>query len=505
MRALVALALALPSQKSIAPPETPNIALVVVLTVDQLRPDYLARYGPQFRGGLRALLDRGILYDRARQNHAITETAPGHATLLSGREPASTGIMNNELGVGDSTATLLAGDPQPGASPRRFRGSALYDWLLAADPGTRLLSVSRKDRGAILPVGRARAPVFWWAHGRFTTSRYYADTLPSWVRAFDARQPAARLAGATWDLLLPPEAYPEPDAVAYEHGGHDVTFPHRLPGRSRIADEIQDYPWMDSLTLAFALEGTRALGLGRRSGADLLLVSLSTTDDVGHAYGPDSREIHDQILRLDRWLGWFFDSLAATVPSSRTLVVLSADHGVQSFPQRVGAGRVWLGDLERAGWRFGSGLLSADTLALAAKGQRVDQVAESLAGQASSRRGIARVYTPATLAAAPSSDTLAMLWHNSIPPGQGWLIAAAIQPGFVWSRPAQRSAEHGSTAPMDLTVPLVMVGPGIAHGLVHRPVRTVDIAPTLAALLRVRPDERLDGEVLPEIVARSAQ
>lgn len=505
MLAHVALALSLTQQDPVLPPKNPGLGLVVVVTVDQLRPDYLTRYGPQLRGGLRALLDRGVFYDRARQNHAITETGPGHSTLLSGREPASTGIVNNELGVGDSSATLLGDHPQPGASPRRFRGSALYDWMLASDSGTRLLSVSRKDRGAILPVGRARAPVFWWVNGGFTTSRYYADTLPSWVRAFDARRPADRLAGSSWNLLLAPSAYPEPDRVPYENGGHDVTFPHRLPGKSSIADQIRDYPWMDSLTLAFALDGTRALGLGRRSGPDLLLVSLSTTDAIGHAYGPDSREIHDQILRLDRWLGWFFDSLAATVPRARTLFVLSADHGVQSFPQRVGAERLWLADLERPGWRFGSGLLSADTAALASNGERVDQVAAALATRASRRRGVARVFTPASLAAAPPTDTLAMLWRNSIPPGHGWLIAAAIQPGFVWSLHDEVSAEHGSTAPLDLTVPIVVAGPGIRHAVVHRPVRTVDIAPTLAILLGVRPSERLDGEPLPEIVPRSGQ
>jgi arylsulfatase A-like enzyme len=293
--------------------------------------------------------------------------------------------------------------------------------------------------------------------------------------------------------------------VPYEHGGHDVTFPHRLPGRSSIAEDIQNYPWMDSLTLAFALDGTQALGLGRRAGPDLLLISLSATDAVGHTYGPDSREIHDQILRLDRWLGWFFDSLAVTVPRSRTLVVLTADHGVQSFPQRAGTERVWLGDLARSGWRFGSGLMSADTTAIAARGERVDQVAAALAAKAARRPGVARVFTPASLAAAPPTDTLAMLWRHSIPPGYGWLIAAAIQPGFVWSRPDEPSAEHGSTAPLDLTVPIVVAGPGVRHAVVHRTVRTADIAPTLAILLGVRPAERLDGEPLREIVPRAGQ
>ena len=207
------------------------------------------------------------------------------------------------------------------------------------------------------------------------------------MRAFNARGSAARLAGTRWSLLLPPSAYTEQDAASYENGGKDITFPHQLPGASKIAEQLQAYPWMDSLTLAFALEGARLLDLGHHGAPDLLLVSLSTTDAVGHRYGPDSREIHDQILRLDRWLGWFLDSLAKQVPRTQTLVVLTSDHGVQSYPERVpGKGRVWLGDMVGRGERFGGGLLSADTSALAAAGLRVDSVARRCRGRRSETR-----------------------------------------------------------------------------------------------------------------------
>ena len=500
MKEFAAVALVLIGGPPVTPPPRPVVSLVVLVTVDQLRPDYLARYGPQLTGGFRWILNAGTFFDHGRQNHAITETAPGHATLLSGREPVHTGILDNEDGVGDPSAPLLGGSREPGASPRRFRGSTLYDWLRAADPEARVLSVSRKDRGAILPVGRARVPVFWWADGRFTTSRYYADTLPAWVRAFNARGSAAHLAGTRWDLLLPASAYAEPDTVAYENGGKDVTFPHRLPHAWFIAEQLEDYPWMDSLTLSFALEGVRALGLGRRGKPDLLLVSLSTTDAVGHRYGPDSREIHDQVLRLDRWLGRFLDSLATQVPRTQTLVVLASDHGVQSYPERVpGKGRVWLEDLAGRRQRFGGGLLSADTSALARAGLRVDSVARALATVAARRRGVARVFTPTTLEAASPTDTAAMLWRNEIPTGHGWLFAAVLEPGFVWSPADERQAQHGSTALEDVTVPIAFAGPGIGHAVIHRAVRTVDIAPTLAALLGVQPDTPLDGAPLTEI------
>jgi hypothetical protein len=500
-----------------AEPRKPKaqFSLVVVIAVDQLRPDYLPRYARQFTGGFRRLLDRAALFDHARQDHAITETAPGHSTILSGRDPAHTGIVSNERGVADSTAPILGASSAPGASPRKFRGTTLYDWMRAADPDTRVLSVSRKDRGAILLVGRARVPVYWWVDGRFTTSRYYAGSLPGWVQAFNARRSAERFAGRAWTLLRPATAYPEPDSARYENGGKNFVFPHRFPTDPvETARVFPEYPWMDSLTLAFALEGTRALGLGERARPDLLTISLSAPDAVGHAFGPDSRELHDHLLRLDRWLSWFMDALARTIPADRTLLVLTADHGVQAFPERSpGHGRVSLDDLAASAQAalsrgrepspaldFDSGLLSADTAALRAGGVKLDSLIAALADQAARRPGVSRVYTPTSLRNSRGDDREAGLWRRTIPPGYGWLICVSLQPGFVWSPPDQLIAEHGSTALADIEVPIAFLGPGVRPATIHRPVRTVDIAPTLAALLGLRPSEPLDGEALSEIL-----
>jgi type I phosphodiesterase/nucleotide pyrophosphatase len=501
------------AQQPRGPEKGADLSLVVVIAVDQLRPDYLARYTAQFTGEFRRILDKGALFDHARQDHAITETAPGHSTILSGRDPAHTGIVSNPRGVVDSAAPILGAPGAPGASPRHFRGTALYDWMRAADPDARILSVSRKDRGAILLVGRARAPVYWWVDGRFTTSRYYGDSLPGWVQAFNARRSAERFAGRVWTPLLPPAEYVEADSAPYENGGQEIAFPHRFPpDPAATVRAFQYYPWMDSLTLAFALEGARVMGLGARARPDLLTISLSTTDAIGHAFGPDSRELHDHLLRLDRWLAWFMDELAKTVPAGRTLLVLTADHGVQSFPERYpGRGRVSLDDLVSSTQRalshfwasspaldFGSGLLSADTAALHRRGVKLDSLAAALAAQAGRRAGVSRVYTPASLRSSPTDDPEAMLWRRTIPPGYGWLICASLEPGFVWSPPDQLIAEHGSTAPADLEVPIAFLGRNIRPAVIHRPVDTVDIAPTLAALLGLRPAERLDGVPLPE-------
>src|SRR6059036_156404 len=296
-----AVILAVLSWLTTAAPPRPK--LVVVITVDQLRPDYFTRWKSQLTGGLAQLANEGAFFTDAYQDHAITETAPGHSTILSGMWPAHTVIIRNSEGVQDSLASLL-GTTGPGASPRRFRGTTLIDW---------------------------------YQSGLFTTSRYYADSLPTWVQTFNARRLPFKAANTVWSLLLPDSAYKEPDNEVWENGGTGVVFPHHLPLDSvQAAAAVTGVPAMDSLTLLFALDGFEALRLGRK-GTDILAVSLSTTDAVGHAFGPDSREIHDQILRLDHYLAWFLKRLTDRVGRDNVVVVLTADHGVTSFPERTRA------------------------------------------------------------------------------------------------------------------------------------------------------------------------
>ncbi|MDQ2767267.1 MAG: alkaline phosphatase family protein [Gemmatimonadota bacterium] len=493
-------------------------SLVVFIAIDQMRPDYFERFRSQLTGGLGRIRSQSAFFTHGQQNHANTETAPGHSTMLSGREPTHTGIVSNDRGVPDPTATLIDAKG-PGASPRRFLGTTLYDWMLARDPRSRVLSVSRKDRGAILPVGRAVGSVFWYADGGFTTSRYYADTLPKWVTEFNAQHGADALAGTAWTLLRPKADYPEPDSMPYEHGGGDFLFPHAFPATAKeVRDQLSSFPWMDSLTLAFALRGTRELSLGNGDAPDLLSISLSTTDAVGHAYGPDSREMHDHLLRLDRWLGVFLDSLGTMVPADRIVLALTADHGVTSFPEyltsvkHVNAGRISLDDVAHGisatlatryhadfGVEFGNGLLSADTTALRARGLDIDSLARAIATQLRGRSGVAHVYTPRMLTRATVADINALRWRNAIPRDVGWLVSVVASANFVWSS-GKLSAEHGTLNDLDVGVPMAFMGAHIPPRTIQRAVNTVDIAPTLAAYLGLRPSERLDGAVLREVV-----
>src|SRR3989475_6379620 len=496
----------------------PRPRLIVVITVAQPRPAYLERYGPQLKGGFAMLLRTGASFTDAYQDHAVTEPAPGHSTILSGRWPVHTGITRNLAGVQDPAAPLI-GVNGPGASPMRFRGTEFFDWLKAAEPGARALSISGKDRGAILPIGRAKERVYWYFGGFFTTSRYYADSLPTWVRVFNGQRIPFRAAGTLWTLFLPEREYPEPDSVTYENQGRDVVFPHRLPTDSgQAALAFVGTPTMDSLTLAFALEGVRALQLGGRGATDLLAVSLSTTDYVGHAYGPDSREIHDQVVRLDRYLGRSLEQLFVRYGKNNVLVVLTADHGVTPYPERSramghpGAVRVIPDSIiqsvnaaldQRAGggdWlQFESGmLLLPDRPKLVAQNVNVDSVVADVGTRLRALAGVAHVDRPADLTAKDTADAVIRRWMHQGPRDGGVELVVALKPYSMRSSPNLPIATHGQPTELDAHVPLILWGPGIRRGAYEGRVSTVDIAPTLARLLDLTPAEPLDGRVLTD-------
>lgn len=493
-------------------------SLVVVITVDQLGSDYLDRYGQEMNAGLRRLLDESAVWPRAVHDHAITETAPGHASILSGRFPVHTGISSNSQGVNTADAPLL-GSGDMGASPFRFRGTVLYDWLKANDPSTRALSVSRKDRGAILPLGRAKTEVYWYAsNGTFTTSTYYREMLPGWVNEFNARRSPHALAGTAWELLRPDERYAAPDTIPRENDGVDIVFPHRLPtDPSEAARQVKEYPVMDSLTLAFALDGVNALALGasqRRT--DLLAISLSTTDAVGHRYGPDSREIHDQLLRLDRYLGQFLDSLFTLRDPRRVIVVVTADHGVAPYPdlrsghydnmlaQRVDARRAMLWTKQRmhadgidsSAVTYDDGFRLLNPSAFPAAGRDPETYAAQWAEDLRRYNGVLRADLVSALARADTvEDDIARRWLHMFTPGDAVRAVVTLTP---FSYPLGVDyATHGSPHDYDARVPILIWGNGITAGLRPGPARVVDLAPTLAELLRVRPTEVLDGRPLP--------
>ncbi len=467
-----------PASPPAAPAPAVRPTLLVFLTVDQFRPDYLERYGGQLQGGLARLARAGAYFTDAHQDHAITETAPGHASTLSGRFPRGTGITRNTSGVGDSTSPLLDSD-DPGASPFRFQGTTLVDWLTRANPATRALSVSAKDRGAILPIGQSRQQVYWYSthNGRFTTSRWYADRLPDWVRAFNERVHASQHAGRSWDLLEPDSAYPEVDDVIFEVDGDANVFPHRFPADTFRTDTLFRFtPLVDEVTARLALEGVRRLRLGEGPATDVLAISFSGTDYVGHFYGPDSREQHDQILRLDRVIGGLLDTLFTLRDSTRVIVALTADHGGGKIAELAGKLRVDMAPF----WFL--------------EARRIP--------------GVLRVDRFRDLAAANlTRDDIARRWVQMFPTTAAPAVVVTLQDGNVYryatnSYPYPITATHGSPHRDDSHVPIIFMGAPFRTGRYGRFVRTADIAPTLAAVLGVRPTEPLDGRPLLEAIRR---
>jgi predicted AlkP superfamily pyrophosphatase or phosphodiesterase len=497
-----------------AAPKKPT--LVVLVAIDQFRGDYLRRFGPQLTGGIARLMKGGAVFTDAHHDHAITETAPGHATLLSGRFPRSTGIMMNSIGVADSSAPLLAGGYGPGASPARFNGTTLADWLRAANPQTRVLSVSMKDRAAILPIGRSKSNVYWYSpDGRFVTSKYYGDSVPTWVNEYNDRGLSFKYAGKSWTLLLPDSAYSERDSVPEESNGEGYTFPHKLPDDdTEAASLVRTTPFIDDLVVSFALDGVSKLKLGTGPGTDLLSISLSATDVIGHRFGPDSREIHDQVLRVDRAIGTFLDSLFKLRDSTTITIAFSADHGVGTIPELAPASvqprpvRVQLAPalsairkgmvaakLDSSAIDIDGNLVFTDRDKFKAAKVDVDSTLDALATALRATPGVARVDRYAKLVADTLKDPVARRWAHQFPPTARIDLIVTLTRLSTFGG---NVASHASGYDYDSHVPLIFYGAGVKPGRVTDFVRTVDLAPTLAAIAGVKPTERLDGVVLKQ-------
>lgn len=499
--------------------QTNRPSLIVLITVDQLLNDYLTRFGPQLTGGLARFARGGAWFTDAHHDHAITETAPGHATLLAGRFPRSTGIADNLGGVEDPAAPLVGGASGLSASPARFQGTTLVDWLRARDSSTRTLSVSMKDRGAILPVGRSRAEVYWYSlNGSFTTSRYYRESLPEWVNRFNARRLPQSFAGKSWTPLLPDSAYREIDAEPLETAGVDFVFPHVMPADTVAAvSQVRVTPWMDEITFALALDGLQALSLGQGTRTDVLAISLSATDLIGHAFGPDSKEIHDQVLRLDQSMKAFVDSLFKMRDSLRITFALTSDHGVGTIPEiagrtmRPGPHRVNVSvpltslrarlaalGIPPGAMDVGPRTVRIGRAARASRQQGVDSALAAFANEVRAIPGVARVDRFRDLIDRDTlTDPVARRWSHQFADTSDVELVVTLTPFSIYGTIV---ATHGSPLDYDTRVPLIFYGPQFRAGRYPEFVRTVDLAPTLANIAGVTPSEKLDGVVLKQAI-----
>lgn len=489
-------------------------ALVVMLVVDQLGEPLLERYDDLFTGGFRRLQDEGRVYVNATHDFAITKTAPGHATLSTGVQPSRHGIVSNEWfeemdggwveveNVEDPAESVVGHPDLTGISPHRLMRPGFADWLRDAEPGAVVASVSGKDRGAVHPAAHVRGQVWWFEDtvGRFVTSTYYRDRIPEWVEIFHATRMAAYVADTVWSSTIPDAAVgrSRPDTAAYEGDGVHTWFPHRFAVEGdpdAFWEWFADTPTLDAATLDFAEALVAELEMGRDAVPDFLNVSVSQTDRVGHDYGPWSREQLDNLLRLDRRLGEFFDFLDRTVGEGRWTLGLSADHGYMVTPE----------DLHATGDSTAR-RLTTDELALLdslAEGESRGSSPDSLAVYLRGLDFVADAWTWQDLAKAAPADSFAKLAMNSLYPGRaggelgGRGVEVRLAPELIED---ERGTGHGSPYWYDRHVPMIFLGPGIPAGRDRERASTVDFAPTLARLLGIPYPDDLDGAPLAGVV-----
>lgn len=495
--------------------EERSVSLVVLVSVDQLRPEELERYDDLFRGGFRRLLDRGLYFPNAVHDHAHTETAPGHATLATGVHPARSGIVANAwweqtdgawrdvYSVEDAESPLVGAEGE-GRSPRNLLRGGLADWMA----GARIVSLSHKDRAAILLAGKARGHVYWFhdVSGRFVTSSHYSRALPGWLERFHRGVLAGLLADSTWESIVPPAAAgrTRSDTFPYEGDGAHTHFPHRFADEGATLSDgnfgrwVAFTPVIDQAVLELARAAVESLGLGRGDRVDYLGLGLCQADYVGHLYGPHSREQLDNLLRLDRALGALFELLDREVGPERYVVALSADHGVLPIPEYLqeqgsSARRVHPDEIRRAVERVrGEGADGVDPAALSAALAGLDAVAD--------------VVPHERLEDGAPGDSFLELFRRSHHPervagplGRYGFAVRFADSVLVSSDP--RGTSHGSPYLYDRRVPIILMGPGVEAGRSTARARTVDVAPTLAEWAGIPYPEDLDGRSLLHVRA----
>jgi predicted AlkP superfamily pyrophosphatase or phosphodiesterase len=494
---------------------------VVFLSIDQGRAEYLERFRPALEGGLLLLLERGVVFAETHHAHAGTITAPGHASLSTGRFPSHSGIVGNDwfdrdekrevYCVEDRKSPVLAvGDRKVrrpeflGRSPRRLRATGLGDWMKRRSRASKVFSASGKDRSAVLMGGKNADGAFWFdgETGQWVTSRYYMKDYPGWVKEFHARRLADGYFGRTWEPLPVSEALLSSMRI-------DAFFANpRVLGRGSLLEDAGFYhsffetPFLESYLLAFAESLVRAEGLGEDDATDLLALGFSSVDSVGHDYGPNSRELLDAVLRLDRELGAFFRFLDRTIGLGQVAVALSADHGVAPLPEyqaRHGlpGGRISASDLAciaRAGkpsWFVAP--LHFDEKALEKENIERDAAEARVAQEVSACPGVVRVVTRTAIEnakGAEGADPTLLQYARSFYPGRSPDIYVQFAEGFI---DEDDGTTHGSPYEYDTHVPGILLWPGVPPRTLHDRIATVDLSVTIASLLGVESPRDLDG------------
>lgn len=482
----------------------PAPKLVVAIVIDQFRYDYLTRFRADYTGGLKRMLDQGADFTNAHHEHIPTVTAIGHSTFLSGATPAMSGIIGNEwwdrtlrqrvTSVSDD-ATRLLGGSGPGSSPNRLLQSTLGDELKMSGKGGKVIGISIKDRAAILPSGHMADGAYWFdgKTGNFVSSTYYFAELPAWVQEFNRSRAADKYSSQDW-------------------------MGHKLPAAAdeKLYNALEATPYSNELVEQFAQRALAAEKLGESGKIDLLTVSYSGNDYVGHRDGPDSPEVRDMAIRVDKLIGDLMRAAEAQAGAGRVLYVLTADHGVAPVPEvnqnrKMPGGRLD-GKQEREAVdkalikAFGEGrwiddmsdsiFLNPDTMAA----HKLDAAAvEHIAAEAlRAQPHIFRVYTRTQLMNGLFlADEVGLRARNGFNAARSPDVIIIPDPYWMFSA---SGTTHGAPFDYDAHVPILFLGAQVRAGRYNANVAVNDIAPTLATILDVETPSGSVGRVLDEML-----
>ena len=476
--------------------------LVLAIVVDQFRYDYLTRFRSDYHAGFDRLLTKGAVFTNARYEHYPTVTAVGHSTFLSGATPSMSGIVGNEwydretgkvvASVSDGSVKLLGADGD-GASPRRMLVDTVGDELKMARSGSKVMGVSLKDRSAILPAGHMADGAYWFdpRAGSFVSSTFYFAELPGWVAAYNASRPADRFRGAHW-------------------------LDRTLPSDTSVYAALEGSPYGNELVESFAERAIQAEKLGQRNVTDLLAVSFSANDYVGHAAGPDSPEVKEVSIQTDRVIGKLFGFLDGAVGMSNVLVILTADHGVAPVPEvnaarRMPGGRMPQGVVRKAVEaalidKYGAGqwILSPSDTAfyfnrelIRQKKLEVAEVERTAADAARQVAHVFRVYTAEMLLHGAVDVQVGRRVMNGFYAPRSPDLYVLLEPYWLYG---SKGTTHSTTFSYDAHVPVIFMGPGIKAGRFNQQISVNDVAPTLATYLDIETPSGSVGRCLSEIL-----
>jgi predicted AlkP superfamily pyrophosphatase or phosphodiesterase len=530
MKKLLALILAL-SSLAAAPqapgprPALPEIRLVLLIAVDQFRYDYLTRFRGEFTSGFKRLLTQGAVFTDANLEHYPTVTAIGHATMLSGATPSVSGIIGNDWfdretgtqvqSITDTTVKPIGAPDAATASPRRLLVSTVGDELKlsaaapkGSDAAPRVIGLSLKDRSAVMPAGRGADAAYWLdtKSGAFVSSTYYMTDVPAWVKAFNDRHLPDTHLGQEWTPLSPP-------AVSLKQLPKERGTP--------FYEAVFGSPFGNELLLAFATDALTHERMGQRGVTDLMSVSFSSNDSVGHNYGPQSPQVRDITIRTDRIIGQLLDRVDKTVGLQHTLIALTADHGVAPLPEDLASrsmpgGRIankeLFGAIQKGlEAKYGPGEWLASTagsspylnyVLIAEKKLNAEDVRRVAADAALAVPHVTRVYTRDQLLRGDvGDDRIGRRVVRGFNVQRSGDLEIILEP--FWMR-ATSGTTHGTPYNYDAHIPLVLMGPPIKPGVYSDPVALNDLAPTLATILNVQPPSGSSGRVLTEAIKAPA-